>query len=67
MAEPLDRTGTPVKPKEKRAATGFALFLKDEYKVAMAKHPNLKHADVMKVLAGRWKAQKGGAEKVNNC
>jgi hypothetical protein len=50
-----DKTGnvvaTPV-----RAASGFAKFVKEQYKTF--KTPDLKHADVMKLLSGKFSALK---------
>lgn len=54
----LRKDGTPVAP---RTPSAFALFVKDHFAVAKANMPRgAKHGDVMRVLAGAWRDEKGG-------
>ena len=51
----VNRDGTPAKP---RAATPFALFVKENFATVKAANPATPHKDVMKLLSSAWKERK---------
>ncbi|KAK7873517.1 hypothetical protein R5R35_008779 [Gryllus longicercus] len=53
-------SGVQSSPKTPRAVSGFALYVKENYKTTKEKNSGLKHADIMKLLGTQFSGMKIG-------
>ena len=56
--------GIPSTPRSPRAATGFALYVKENYKTTKEKNQGLAHAEIMKLLGNKFASAKTTSEKI---